>query len=134
VNQKQRAFLDRVKDAIERHGFNGPTVADLAGVLVVPIQAVGGIVKLGLQERELISIGAGLLYTEASLSRIEAGLRAMNLPIAVSDVRDRFASSRSVVEALLAYFDEKGITERAPGGRVFAQDPKHAIFDAREDR
>ena len=59
------------------------------------------------------------MYTPESLALIERELRAMSSVLSVGAVRDKFESSRTVVEAVLAYFDEGGLTEHVAGGRRF---------------
>ncbi len=118
LTDKQRLFLDRVKEGLESAGVNVPFPSDIARSLSVPPQAVDEILKLGIEAREIVRVEEGIFYTSGQLEGFRARLQALSSPFAASDFRDAIGSSRKFVIPLLEYFDATGFTLRQGDKRV----------------
>jgi selenocysteine-specific elongation factor len=118
LTDKQRNFLDRVKQGLDAAGVNVPFPSDLAHALSVPPQAVDEILKLGVEARELIRVDEGIFYTNHQLEQIREMIRALAAPFSAADFRDSVGSSRKYVIPLLEHFDSVGFTLRQGDKRV----------------
>lgn len=118
LSDKQRAFLDRVKEALIAAGANVPFTSDLAAQLHVPPQAVDEILRLGVQAKEIVRVEDGIFYADAQIEQLKDVVRKLPSPFAASDFRDATKSSRKYVIPLLEHFDSIGFTMRQGDRRI----------------
>lgn len=118
LSDKQRAFLDRVKEALIAAGANVPFTSDLAAQLHVPPQAVDEILRLGVQAKEIVRVEDGIFYADAQIEQLKDVVRKLPSPFAASDFRDATKSSRKFVIPLLEHFDSIGFTMRQGDRRI----------------
>ncbi|HZH98736.1 MAG TPA: selenocysteine-specific translation elongation factor [Fimbriimonadaceae bacterium] len=120
LSPKQRAFLDRVIEVLERSGVNVPGSRELAEAVHAPPQAIEEILRLGAEAGELVRVAEGLYYTRAGVERIKATVREISggKPFPASAFRDAVGSSRKYVIPLLEYFDTIRFTLRVGDNRV----------------
>lgn len=119
---RQRQFLNRVIEAIEAEWLNVPNPHELAKTLVVPIQAVEEVIRLGVKIGELIQVADQVFYTPHQLQEIQSRLRTEfgENSFTMADLRDKFESSRKYIPPLLEFFDESGFTVRTGNTRVIS--------------
>ena len=120
LTPRQREFLDRAVAELSREPINTPGVHDLAKLMGAPHQAVEEVLKLGVQAREVVSVGEGVFYTPAQLEALKTRIREISggKPFAASDIRDALATTRKYVIPLLEYFDTTRFTTRVGNQRA----------------
>lgn len=93
---------------------------EIARGLGAPVQAVDAIVRLGITNREILSIGDGLLYTPGQIESIKQRIREASAgrPFTPKQFRETFGTTRRYCDAILDYFDEIEFTVRTDGGRA----------------
>lgn len=125
LEPKQRAFLDRVKAALDAGGSNPPSLKALAAQLNVPIQAVEGVIKLGLDAGEILRLDDQVFFTTAQIERsIQAAKRALgDSPFTAAQFKEALGTSRKFAIPLLEHSDSKGWTVRRGDQRVFTAQP-----------
>jgi selenocysteine-specific elongation factor len=120
LTPRQREFLDRTVLELSKEPVNTPGVHDLARLLGAPHQAVEEVLKLGVQAREVVSMGEGVFYTPAQLETLKARIREISSgkPFAASDIRDALGTTRKYVIPLLEYLDTTRFTTRVGNMRA----------------
>lgn len=124
VSTKQRAFLNRMVEAIEATWFPADTHF-LARQLAVPPPAVTAMLKLGLRADLLVEVESGWVSTERHWARLPQVLREHFGEKTFSDaeVRDALALSREIVARLLSRMREDHVVElTASGWRMMPAD------------
>lgn len=119
---RQRQFLNRVIDAIEVEWLNVPNPHEISKTLVVPIQAVEEVIRVGISTGELIQVADQVFYTPRQLQAIQSKLQETfgDQPFTMADLRDKFESSRKYIPPLLDFFDESGFTVRTGNTRMIS--------------
>jgi selenocysteine-specific elongation factor len=114
LTSRQREFLDRVVAELGKAPVNTPPLADVAGVLGVPAQAVDEIVRLGVEAGELVRVADGIFYTPDQLEALKVKVIALSggKPFSAAQFRDAVGSTRRYAIPLLEYFDSIRFTTR----------------------
>ena len=120
---RQRALLDRVKEALDGGGPSPPGAAEIAQNLRVPPQAVTEILRIGLDCGELVRLEEGVLFTPETVGRLlDQGRQAFEKrPFTASEFREAVGTTRKYAIPLLEWADSRGITVRRGDSRVFVE-------------
>ena len=120
LSPKQRAFLDRVIQELEKARVNTPASIDLARSLTVPPQAVDEILKLGIQAGEIVRVFEGIFYTARQIEELKTKVKQISggKPFPAATFRDAIGTTRKYAIPLLEYFDSVGFTMRLGDQRV----------------
>lgn len=120
LKEKQRLLLDRVLEALLRAGVNVPSAREMAGELGVPLQAVEGILEVGIEAGEVLRLDEGVFYPVSTLDGLrhrvssEFGGRRFT----AAEFRDTLGTSRKYAIPLLEWMDRTGLTIRHGEVRV----------------
>lgn len=122
LTDRQRAFLDRVVEALGQGGVNPPGVHDLASILRVPHQAVEEIMRLGVEAGEVIRVAEGIFYAPSGIEKVKQKVRELGAkgPFTAAEFRDAAGTSRKYAIPVLEYLDTIRITIRSGDKRVLA--------------
>lgn len=114
LTPKQRAFLDRVIEALIREEINTLNPYELSKQLFAPIQAIEETLRVGVYAGELMTIAPGVFYTPSQMENLKAKVReiADGKPFMASDMRDRLGTTRKYIIPLLEHFDSIQFTVR----------------------
>jgi selenocysteine-specific elongation factor len=117
--KRQREFLDRVKEELEKTPIDVPNPHEIARVLGAPHQAVVEILKLGSQAGELLALGEGIYYTPGQIEVLKERVRDLTKgePFGTSELRKALGTTRKYIGPLVEHFDEIEFTEHVDGGR-----------------
>ena len=120
LTDRQRAFLDRLKEELEKETVNTETIHELSKRLHVPQQAIEEIVKLGVHANELVALEGGVLYTAGQIERLKPEITRISggKPFAISVMRDGLGTSRKFIVPLMEYMDKIGFTVRIGDNRA----------------
>lgn len=112
--KRQREFLERVKQELEKTPIDVPNAHEIAHSLGAPHQAVSEILKLGAQGGELLALAEGIYYTPAQIEAIKAQVRDLTRgePFGTSELRKALNTTRKYIGPLVEHFDETEFTER----------------------
>lgn len=123
LTDRQRAFLDRVVEALDAGGVNSPSPHELAQALRVPPQAVEEILRVGVEAGELVRVAEGIFYTKPGLESIRIQVRDLGKkgPFTAAAFRDASGTSRKYAIPLLEYFDATRVTVRIGDQRALAE-------------
>lgn len=105
--------VDRVLEAIQAAGLEGPTAAELSERL--KLKDLPGALKLALARGLIDAVERDRFVSLAALSRFEQTVREVgkgNVEISPAAVRDRLGLTRKHLIPLLEWADRKGITWR----------------------
>ncbi|AIE83903.1 selenocysteine-specific translation elongation factor [Fimbriimonas ginsengisoli] len=117
---RQREFLDRAIEAMERETVNVPGPHDIAKTIVAPPQAIEEVLRLGVQAGELVQVFEGVFYTVHQIEALKARLKDAlgTKPFPASEARDALGTSRKYIIPLLEYMDSVRFTIRVGDNRV----------------
>lgn len=117
---RQREFLDRVIEVLEREPVNVSTPPEIARIVVAPAQAVSEILVVGVKAGELVKLADQMFYTPRQLEAMKTKLaEAVGMrPFSVGEARDGLGSSRKYIIPILEHFDAVGFTEWRDEQRV----------------
>lgn len=125
IPAEQQRAVDRWLGAITRAPFGPPAPADF-GILPET--------QLALTERgDLVRAADGIFFTQDALSAIESAVVALfreQPRIALSDVRDRFGTSRKYAQAILELLDARRVTRRIGDERILLPGRKSPVSGA----
>jgi selenocysteine-specific elongation factor len=121
LEPKQRAFLDRVKVQLDAGGFSPPTPRDLAVALSVPVQAVEGVLRLGMDAGEVVRLEDQIFFTKEQLRAAldAAQSRLGGQAFTAAEFKEALGTSRKYAIPILEHADSKGWTARRRDVRVF---------------
>lgn len=113
LNPKQDRLLTRVEQRLAMEGISAPDAMALARELVVPIQAVREIVRLGILAGRIIPLGDELWFVPSTLAKLREVAQKLDTGggFSVGEFRDATLGSRRTAVPILEYFDEMGWTE-----------------------
>jgi len=120
LTDRQRTFLDRVKEELERQEVSTPNSHELSRLLNVPIQAVEEILKVGQLAGEVVNLEGGVHYTVHQIEGIKERLRREygDKRFGAGEIRDALGASRKYVIPLLEHLDKLGFTLRTGDQRA----------------
>jgi selenocysteine-specific elongation factor len=102
LTPKQRRLLDRVSAALDEGGVQVPPPSILARQMVMPVQAVDEILRLGAESGEVIKVGEGIFYTFDKLKSFEALLKGVKSP---AEARRRLGATRKYADAIFGHLN-----------------------------
>jgi selenocysteine-specific elongation factor len=116
---RQRRFLDRAIEAIEREPITVPPPHEIARTLGAPHQAVQEILRIGVQSGELVAIGDSF-YTPRQVDALREQMRRLfnTQPFSANDFREKLDLTRRHSEPLLEFFDSVSFTVREGNRRT----------------
>lgn len=122
LKPKQRTFLDAVIGLMDAGDAKPPSPKELVWAMKVPLQAVEGILAIGIETGEIVRLSNGFRFAVKSLSRLAATGREKfgSQEFDVAAWRDLMGCSRETAYGILEYFDSQGWTEKNGGQRKFA--------------
>lgn len=117
--KRQREFLDRVKEELEKEPIDVATPHDIARILGAPHQAVTEILNLGAQSGELLALGENIYYTPRQIEAIKERVRDLTKgePFGAGELRKALGTTRKYIGPLVEHFDEVEFTEHVDEGR-----------------
>lgn len=121
LKPKQRTFLDTVIGQMDAGDAKPPCPKELVWSLRVPLQAIEGILDIGIETGEIVRLSNGFRFAVKTLERLAASGRdrhgSNSFDVAVW--RDEMGCSRETAFAILEYFDARGWTLKEGGQRRF---------------
>ena len=120
LKDRQRALLDRVKQALDEGGVSAPGEFEITNSLGVPKQAVAEIMRIGVEAGELVRVAEGIFYTEGALAKFVEEVREVyaGQRFTAAEFKEKFGTSRKYAIPLLEWFDSVGVTMRQGDARV----------------
>ncbi len=117
---KQRQFLDRIVEALEKEPVNTPNPHQIGLLLQAPMPAVEEVLRLGKQAGEIVQIDETVFYTRRQLEELKKRTKALmgTKSFAAAQLRDALGASRKYVIPLLEYFDSIRFTTRVGDNRM----------------
>jgi selenocysteine-specific elongation factor len=117
---RQRQFLDRAIEALERETVNVPGPHDIAKALVAPPQAIEEVLRLGVQAGELVQVAEGVFYTPRQIEQLKSRLQELvgTKSFSAAEVRDALGTTRKYIIPLLEHLDATRFTIRVGDNRV----------------
>jgi len=113
LSDKQRRFLDRLKQTYDESGAMPPSPAEVADELRVPLPAVQQIVQVGLSAGELVRLADNIIFTQEGLERLlDRARQSLPKPFTAAEFRDAVGTSRKYAIPLLEWMDARGHTVR----------------------
>lgn len=121
LKPKQRTFLDAVIGLMDAGDAKPPSPKELVWTMKVPLQAVDGILEIGVQTGEIVRLSNGFRFAVKTLERLAAmgKDRFGSQEFDVAAWRDLMGCSRETAYGILEYFDAQGWTEKNGGQRRF---------------
>ena len=120
LSDRQATLLARVAQELESAGVSVPNARAIAESLVVPVQAVEEIIRIGLEAGELVRVGDGLFYTKRQLEQVTQKVKEefSDKKFTASEFRAMLGTSRKYAIPLLEFLDARGVTTRFGDTRV----------------
>lgn len=113
LSDKQRRFLDRLKQTYDDAGAMPPSPSEMAERLRVPLPAVRQMIEIGLAVGELVRLSDNIIFTREGLDTLlERARQSLPRPFTAAEFRDAVGTSRKYAIPLLEWMDAKGHTVR----------------------
>ncbi|MBL8059116.1 MAG: SelB C-terminal domain-containing protein [Chthonomonas sp.] len=116
MNQRQQELLARVEQAMDPYVTCSPK--DLTVSLHIPPQATHQIIAIGVQEERIVRLDKDVLTLPKHLLALRKHIDSLTPRFTVADFRRASALPRSIVPAVLDWFDTQGITQREGDYRI----------------
>jgi selenocysteine-specific elongation factor len=120
---RQREFLDRIIEELDRAGVNVPGTRELAEAINAPTQAIDEILRLGCEAGELVRVAEGIYYPKRQIDKFKQLILDVSKgkPFNAAQFRDSVGTTRKFAIPLLEYFDSIRFTTRTGDLRMVNQ-------------